>query len=266
MQEIFNFGGLFKKVRAGDCRLDYAGRTAIKTSSGYKVYDLEKKLLINCSSFCLDIGDEMFFVIPTSNVEIGDIIIVNDLPCVVVKVNKDSIAVINYETSIRETVIPERHVFMGKQYFYGKVVSLIGNCFNTGDNDDDENNGFANIIKFKMIAKMLGGKKKTDTEGEEDGLFGDMNGLGALLLMQGGNGIFGNMFNGLFGKKKKNNIIVEEAEDEDEDDIEEDEGPDPEEPEIPEEDEKIVKKPTTKKTAKKTVKKTTKKATKKEIK
>ena len=34
---------------------------------------------------------------------------------------------INYEDSAIDTIVPERHMFMGNAYFYGKIVSMFGN-------------------------------------------------------------------------------------------------------------------------------------------
>ena len=198
--DVFNFNGMFGAIEAGQCRIDYKGRTAVKTSKGYRAYDVKKGTLVNCTSFCFDMGDEMFFVIPTNDVEVGDIILVQGRPKCVVAVNDKTISVVNYEAGTVEAILPERHVFMGNTYFYGKIVSMFGNMFAAGD--DDEGNGFQNILKFKMMSSIFGG-------GKGGGMFNGNGGLGqmmAMSMMMGNGGfgnMFGNMFNGMFGKKKK---------------------------------------------------------------
>ena len=70
------FNGMFGKVANGMCRLSMNGGIAVKTSNGYKTYNVEKKRLTNCDNFVFNIGEEFFFVIPTNKVAIGDIILV----------------------------------------------------------------------------------------------------------------------------------------------------------------------------------------------
>ena len=76
------------------------GEIAIKTSGGYKTYNLEKNKLVNCSNFVLDVGN-MFWVVPTFKVERGDIILVNGHPRCVIEVNSNSIKAFSYEDSRR---------------------------------------------------------------------------------------------------------------------------------------------------------------------
>lgn len=125
MNNLLN--GMFGKVGNGMCRLSMNGNIAVKTSSGYKTYNLKTGRLTNCDSFVFNIGEEFFFVIPTNKVSEGDIILVNGKPKCVIEAEKNKITVINYEDSTIDTILPERHVFMGNTYFYGKIVSMFGN-------------------------------------------------------------------------------------------------------------------------------------------
>ena len=179
------------------------------------MYDLGKKRLINCTSFCFDLGDEYFFVIPTNHVEVGDIILVNKTPRCVIKAEDNVITTLNYENATIEQVVPERHVFMGNTYFYGKIVSLMNGMFNDGN----KGTGFFKILKLKMMTQLLGGK-----EGATGGL-GGLNGLLPLMILQGGeNNLFGNLFDGLFENKtkKKNAKAKAVTEDTDADDADDD--------------------------------------------
>ena len=199
-----SFNGLFGKVAPGMCRLTMNGNIAVKCSNGYKSYNVSKGALTNVTNFCFNIGDEMFFVIPTNKVEIGDIILVQGKPKCVIEANKKIITVIDYENSEIRQVVPERHIFMGSVYFYGKIVSMFGNSFKKGK-------GLGNIMKMMMFSQMMGG-------GEKPG----MNGLGqmmAMSMMMGGG--MTNPFEGMFDF----NIDDEDAELPEEDDDEEDETP-----------------------------------------
>ena len=69
MNNVFN--GMFGKVAPGMCRISMNGDIAIKTSNGYKTYNVGTGTLTNCDNFAFDIGEDWFFVIPTNKVTRG---------------------------------------------------------------------------------------------------------------------------------------------------------------------------------------------------
>ena len=71
---------------------------------------------------------------------------------------------------------------MGKQYFYGKIVSMFGNIAEDGNMN--------NMMKYMMMSEMMKGGTSN---------MGNM--LPMMMLM--GNGGFANMFDGLFDTDKK---------------------------------------------------------------
>lgn len=171
------FNGLFGKIASGMCRLTMNGNIAVKCSNGYKTYNTKKGTLTNVTNFCFNVGDEMFFVIPTNKVEIGDIILVGGKPKCVTDIAKKIITVIDYENSEVRQVVPERHVFMGSTYFYGKIISMFGNSFKDGK-------GLGNIMKMMMFSQMMGGNNNS-------------NGIGQMMAMSmfmGENNPFEGMF------------------------------------------------------------------------
>lgn len=176
-----SFNGMFGKIAPGMCRLTMNGAIAVKCSNGYKSYNVKKGTLTNVTSFCFNVGDEMFFVIPTNKVAVGDIILVGGKPKCVTAADKKIITVIDYENSEVRQVVPERHVFMGSTYFYGKVVSMFGNSFEKGK-------GLGNMMKMMMFSQMMGGNSGSGN-----------NGIGQMLAMSmfmGGKD--GNPFEGMF--------------------------------------------------------------------
>ena len=184
MNNLLN--GMFGKVGNGMCRLSMSGNIAVKTSNGYKAYNVKTGRLTNCDSFVFDLGEEFFFVIPTNKVSKGDIILVNGKPRCVIEAEKNKITVINYEDSTIDTILPERHVFMGNTYFYGKIVSMFGNDVLKGKK------GTNNIFKYMMLSQMMKGNDHiTGTDNVN-------NGISAMLpfMMMGGN--MGEMFDGMF--------------------------------------------------------------------
>lgn len=195
LQNTFN--GMFGKVAPGMCRITMNGNIAVKTSDGYKSYNVEQKRLTNVNSFCFNIGDEMFFVIPTNKVQVGDIILVKGKPKCVVSATKECINVIDYESSEMRQIVPERHVFMGSTYFYGKIVSMFGNSFKKGK-------GLGNVMKMMMMSQLMGGGGNTNNANP----FGQIM---AMSMFMGGKNE--NPFEGMFDF----NLDVDDDDDDDND-------------------------------------------------
>lgn len=193
---INNLNGMFGKVAHGMCRLSMNGGIAVKTSGGYKSYNVKTGRLTNCSSFVFDIGEDFFFLIPTNKVEIGDIILVGGKPKCVIETGKNKITVINYEDSTIDTILPERHVFMGNTYFYGKIVSMFGQDIFKGKK------GTNKIVQYMMMSEMMKGSDSTNS-----------NGMSAMLpfMLMSGNGM-SDMFEGMFDFEMGDEDIVESEE------------------------------------------------------
>ena len=179
-----SFNGMFGKIEPGLCRLTMNGNIAVKCRNGFKSYNVKEGTLTNVTNFCFNIGDEMFFVIPTNRVEVGDIILVGGKPKCVTEVNKKVITVIDYENSEVRQVVPERHVFMGSTYFYGKIVSMFGNAFKGGK-------GLGNVMKMMMFSQMMGGGNAVNSAN------GGIMPMLAMSMFMGGKGSE-NPFEGMF--------------------------------------------------------------------
>lgn len=179
------FNGIFGKVAPGMCRLAMNGKIAIHTSNGYKSYNVKTGRLTNCDQFAFDIGEDFFFIIPTNKVEKGDIILAGGKPRCVIEVGKNEIKTFCYEDSSIDTIVPEHHMFMGKQFFYGKIISIFGNI-TKGEN------GMGNMMKYMMMSEMMKGN------GGIGGQMGGMSGMLPMMLMMNGGGgdFFGDIFNG----------------------------------------------------------------------
>lgn len=172
------FNGMFGKIASGMCRLSMSGKMAIKTSQGYKTYDVKTGRLTNCDSFVFDIGEDFFFLIPTNHLVKGDVILAGSKPRCVIEVKDNEIKTFCYEDSTISTIVPEHHVFMGKTYFYGKIVSL----FNFGGKDK----GMKNMMKYYMMSEMFkGGNPSTNS----------MSNMLPMMMFMNGN--MGDMFDGL---------------------------------------------------------------------
>jgi hypothetical protein len=179
MNNLFN--GMFGKIAPGMCRVSMNGEIAIKTSNGYKTYDVANGTLTNCDNFALDVGEDWFFIIPTNKVMPGDIILAGGRPRCVIEVNDNEIKTFCYEDGTIGTIVPERHIFMGKQYFYGKIVSMFGNVMNG-------KNGMNNMMKYMMMSEMMKGGGNNSTMD-----FGKM--LPMMMFMNGNTNFMNDMFN-----------------------------------------------------------------------
>jgi hypothetical protein len=185
------FNGMMGRIEPGLCRMTPNGKIAIKTKNGYKSFNVKNGRLTNCANFVFDIGEEFFFVMPTNHLKVGDIILVNGTPRCVIDVKDNEIIALNYENSTKETVIPEHHIFFGKSYMYGKIVSPMGN-FMKGNN----------MMKYMMMSEMMkgwSGNGNYGNHGNNGGMFGGMmnNPMGLMMMSSmfgGGDDIFEGMF------------------------------------------------------------------------
>lgn len=191
------FNGMFKPVARGYCKMGMNGKVAIRTSSGYKTFDINKMKLTNCDSFAFDM-EGAFWVVPTFKVERGDIILVNGKPRCVVTVADGYIETFSYEDSTIDKVIPEHHVFMGKTYCYGKIFSPFMNM------GKDDGSAMSNMMNMMMMSQMFGGSNNTSMNGFNPMMF--------MMMNNGGNNPFMNMFEGAFnfGEPDEGNKTVEE--------------------------------------------------------
>lgn len=177
------FNGMFGKLGPGMCRLTMNGKIAVKTSGGYKSYNVKTGKLTNCSNFVFNIGDDFFFVIPTNKVDVGDIILIKGRPQCVISVDKKVIEVLNYEDMTIDRVVPERHVFMGNTYFYGKIVSMMGATAGKGAA------GMKKMMSFMVMSQMMNGNSGTASASN------GMANMMPMMFLMGGDG--GSMFDGM---------------------------------------------------------------------
>ncbi len=173
--------GIFGKVAPGMCRISMNGGIAVKTANGYKEFDVDSGRLTNCDSFVLDVGDDMFFCVPTNKASKGDIILVGGKPKCVISAGKDTIKVLGYEDGQIQELVPERHMFLGETYFYGKIVSIFGK------RKGSKKKGMSNIMKYMFLSQMMKGK---GTDGSSSGIAQYL----PFMLMSGNGGFMDGLF------------------------------------------------------------------------
>lgn len=182
--DMFNFGnffnGMFAPIKDGCCKMAMNGKIAIKTSNGYKTFDVKTKRLVNCDNFAFDMPN-MFWMVPTMSVKTGDIIMVNGKPKAVLSVSDGYIETFSYEDSTIDKTVVETHVWMGKKYCYGKIVSPFGNMMAT-------DNGMESMMKMIMFSQMFGNGSNSSNN------FNPM----MFMLMSGKDFSMGDMFGDIF--------------------------------------------------------------------
>ena len=176
----------FGKVAGNMVRLSMTGDMAIKTSNGYKTYDVKTGTLVNCSDFVFADGSDFFFIIPTNKVETGDVILAAGKPHCVIKAEANRIEALRYEDGSIVNIVPEHHVMFGKTYFYGKIVSMFGQV--------KGGKGMKGIMKYMMMSEMMKGNS-----GNGNSSMSSM--LPMMMLMNGGG--MEDMFGGMFDMEEE---------------------------------------------------------------
>ena len=179
-------GGMFGPVPKGDCRLGLNGLIAVNVNTGgvpkYKTYDIKTGKLTNCSEFALEM-DESFFLIPTTKLRPGDIIVSDGGPCCVIEAGENAIRAFSYQRGNIEEMVPERHLLMGGTYCYGKIFSPFANLMKG-------KNGINNAVKMMMLSRLFSDR------GEGRG--GGMDPMMLMLMAGGENGLLQGLFDGAF--------------------------------------------------------------------
>lgn len=179
----------FKPVPNGNCKLGISGDIAIKTTSGYKIFDKSKNALVSCENFVLDIDSNMFIYIPTTSVKAGDIIISNNSAIYITEVSKNKFVGINYESGVIEDIVLEKHIIFGTK-MYLKIGSMLNIL--SGNNDDSDifkNDSLKNIF---MLQAMSGGNSSLlPLMLMNGGLDGDTSNMNNILKMQMMSSMFG---------------------------------------------------------------------------
>lgn len=190
MQNMFgDFNKMFGYVENGMCKVSMSGSIAVKTSTGYKTYNVKTGKLTNCSNFAFDM-DGMFFVVPTCKVQCGDIILVNGKPRCVISVNSKSVEAFSYEDGTIDKFPIEHHVFMGNSYCYGKIFSPFA-----GKGNKNVKQLMKAMIMGKMFTGMSGNPAPTNGNNSNN-MFSGMNPM--MFMMMGNGNPFSEMFDGAF--------------------------------------------------------------------
>lgn len=187
------FKGMFGPIEAGKCKLGMNGKIAIKTPNGYKTYDAKKNRLTNVGSFAFDMFN-MFWLIPTNTLQVGDIILMQKgdrrVPRFVIKVDNGIITALDYEDNELKQVLPERHILMGKVFFYAKIWCPFKGMASNG-------NMFSQMFKMQLMSQMMNGMMNGGNVADAVNPMGNMGQMFMMPMMM-------QMMGGMFGGKADN--------------------------------------------------------------
>lgn len=119
-----NLGSSFGKIGSDQFRLSING-LAVKGKDGkYVTFNPETRELVEVTTGFFDDMKDLLFLMPTTELEVGDIIIHQNKPYYIT-VSKDNIVKgIDFEDAIESTLVPKTNVF-GMKY-YTKVFNCLG--------------------------------------------------------------------------------------------------------------------------------------------
>lgn len=119
-----NLGSSFGKIGSDQFRLSING-LAVKGKDGkYVTFNPETRELVEITTGFFDDMKDLLFLMPTTELEVGDIIIHQNKPYYIT-VSKDNVVKgIDFEDAIESTLVPKTNVF-GMKY-YTKVFNCLG--------------------------------------------------------------------------------------------------------------------------------------------
>lgn len=119
-----NLGSSFGKIGSDQFRLSING-LAVKGKDGkYVTFNPENRELVEVTTGFFDDMKDLLFLMPTTELEVGDIIIHQNKPYYIT-VSKDNVVKgIDFEDAIESTLVPKTNVF-GMKY-YTKVFNCLG--------------------------------------------------------------------------------------------------------------------------------------------
>lgn len=145
-----NLGSSFGKIGSDQFRLSING-LAVKGKDGkYVTFNPETRELVEVTTGFFDDMKDLLFLMPTTELEVGDIILHQNKPYYIT-VSKDNVVKgIDFEDAIESTLVPKTNVF-GMKY-YTKVFNCLGTNNILG----------TDIVSNPMMAYALMGGKDFD--------------------------------------------------------------------------------------------------------
>jgi hypothetical protein len=155
------FKNKFGKINDTKLALSYDGKIAVANNKGdYVRYNMDTATVENIKNLVID-DNRFFFMVPISEVDIGDIIKYNDGYHQVTKINENNLAAINLSNNTIVNIVKETIFGMS---FYSKVISLIDKDTFSDNNslimfmmmEDDDNMDMKELMMMQMFTNKDG--------------------------------------------------------------------------------------------------------------
>ncbi|MCM1269422.1 MAG: hypothetical protein NC247_02185 [Ruminococcus flavefaciens] len=180
-----------RRVEDGEVAMTMNGGLAVKRADGdYVSYDPVSGKIVNSMQFVInnDTIGKFIFLMPMAQLQAGDIIKNNKTYYYVREIYNGGVKVISLNSGAHSNIVEEQNIIFGTT-MYSKVVSL----FNMAGGQQATGGMFGQFNPIMLMALM---------DKSEDGDGNGMDFMEAMVMMQmfgNGQGMFGNMFNGLGG-------------------------------------------------------------------
>ena len=219
-EETGMFSGLgssFGKINSEQFKLSINGLAVRGKDGKYVTFNPETRELVEVTTGFFDDMKDLLFLMPATELEVGDTILHQNKPYYITKVTENSVKGIDFEEAVENTIIPKTNVF-GMKY-YTKVFNCLGTNNILG----------SDIASNPMMAYALMGGKDFDlskvmmfqalgNQGKEKGVADFSENpimLMALMSNENGGGDLGNfakmqILSQIAGNKKKEKKVTKE--------------------------------------------------------
>lgn len=117
-------GNSFGKINSNQFRISINGLTVRNKEGKYVTFNPETRELIEVTSGFFDDMKDLLFLMPTAELEVGDIILHQGKPYYITSVRENGIKGIDFEDAVESILIPKTNVFGIK--YYTKVFNCLG--------------------------------------------------------------------------------------------------------------------------------------------
>lgn len=119
-----DFGNSFGKINSNQFKISINGLTVRNKEGKYVTFNPETRELIEVTTGFFDDMNDLLFLMPTMELEIGDIILHQGKPYYITSTREGNIKGIDFEDAVESVLIPKTNVF-GMKY-YTKVFNCLG--------------------------------------------------------------------------------------------------------------------------------------------
>ena len=119
-----NLGSSFGKIDSRQFRLSINGLTVLGKDDKYYTFNPDTRELVEVTTGFFDDMKDLLFLMPTTELEVSDIILHQGKPYYITKVSENTVKGVDFEDAVESVLIPKTNVFGIK--YYTKVFNCLG--------------------------------------------------------------------------------------------------------------------------------------------